>query len=57
MKIELSSQRREMVLFLSFNMAAVISRANEQLIGSGHLKLIFTTFLKLVSVLVCVEKL
>ena len=38
MKIELSSQRREMLLFLTTNMAAVTSRANQQfalvLIGS-----------------------
>ena len=30
MKIEFSSQRREMLLFLSANMAAVTSRANMQ---------------------------
>ena len=38
MKIEFSSQRREMLLFLTTNMAAVTSRANQQfalvLIGS-----------------------
>ena len=32
MKIEFSSQRREMLLFLTTNMAAVTSRANEQLV-------------------------
>ena len=32
MKIELSSQRREMLLFLTTNMAAVKSRANKQLV-------------------------
>ena len=32
MKIEFSSQRREMPLFLTTNMAAVTSRANEQYI-------------------------
>ena len=31
MKIEFSSQRREMLLFLTTNMAAVTSRANQQL--------------------------
>ena len=31
MKIELSSLRREMLLFLTINMAAVTSRANQQL--------------------------
>ena len=31
MKIEFSSQRREMLLFLTTNMAAVTSRANKQL--------------------------
>ena len=31
MKIEFSSQRREMLLFLTTNMAAVRSRANQQL--------------------------
>ena len=31
MKIEFSSQRREMLLFLTTNMAAVMSRANQQL--------------------------
>ena len=30
MKIEFSSQRREMLLFLTTNMAAVTSRANQQ---------------------------
>ena len=30
MKIEFSSQRRDMLLFLTTNMAAVTSRANEQ---------------------------
>ena len=30
MKIEFSSQRREMLLFLTTNMAAVTSRANHQ---------------------------
>ena len=30
MKIEFSSQRRETVLFLTTNMAAVTSRANQQ---------------------------
>ena len=30
MKIEFSSQRREMLLFLTNNMAAVASRANQQ---------------------------
>ena len=30
MKIEFSSQRREMLLFLITNMATVTSRANEQ---------------------------
>ena len=30
MKIQFSSQRREMLLFLSTNMAAVTSRANQQ---------------------------
>ena len=30
MKIEFSSQRREMHLFLTINMAAVTSRANQQ---------------------------
>ena len=33
MKIELSSQRREMLLFLTANMAAVTSRVNQQLTG------------------------
>ena len=31
MKIEFSSQRREMLFFLTTNMAAVTSRANNQL--------------------------
>ena len=31
MKIEVSSQKREMLLFLTTNMAAVMSRANQQL--------------------------
>ena len=31
MKIEFSSQRREMLLFLTTNMAAVTSRANQQI--------------------------
>ena len=31
MKIEFSSQRREMLLFLTINMAAMTSRANQQL--------------------------
>ena len=31
MKIEFSSQRREMLLFLTTNMAAVTLRANQQL--------------------------
>ena len=31
MKIEVSSQKREMLLFLTTNMAAVTSRANQQL--------------------------
>ena len=31
MKIEFSFQRREMLLFLTTNMAAVTSRANQQL--------------------------
>ena len=30
MKIEFSSQRREMLLFLTTNMAAMTSRANQQ---------------------------
>ena len=30
MKIEFNSQRREMLLFLTINMAAVTSRANQQ---------------------------
>ena len=30
MKIEFSSQRREVLLFLTTNMAAVTSRANQQ---------------------------
>ena len=30
MKIEFSSQRREMFLFLTIDMAAVISRVNQQ---------------------------
>ena len=30
MKMEFSSQRREMLLFLTTNMAAVTSRANQQ---------------------------
>ena len=30
MKIEFSSQRREILLFLTTNMAAVTSRANQQ---------------------------
>ena len=33
MKMEFSSQRREMLLFLTTNMAAVTSRANQQLIS------------------------
>ena len=32
MKIDFSSQRREMLLFLTANMAAVMSRANHQLV-------------------------
>ena len=32
MKIEFSSQRREMLLLLTTNMAAVTSRANQQLV-------------------------
>ena len=32
MKIEFSSQRRERLLFLTTNMAAVTSRANQQLV-------------------------
>ena len=32
MKIEFSSQRREMLLFLTANIAAVTSHANQQLI-------------------------
>ena len=35
MKIDFSSQRREMLLFLTTNMAAVTSRANEQLLRSS----------------------
>ena len=34
MKIEFSSQRREMLLFLTTNMAAVTSRANQQYLHS-----------------------
>ena len=34
MKIEFSSQRREMLLFLTTNMAAVTSRANQQYLAS-----------------------
>ena len=34
MKIEFSSQRREMLLFLTTNMAAMTSRANQQLYRS-----------------------
>ena len=37
MKMEFSSQRREMLLFLTTNMAAVTSRANQQLIGDHTL--------------------
>ena len=33
MKIEFSSQRREMLFFLTTNMAAVTSRVNQQLTG------------------------
>jgi len=33
MKKKFSSQRREMLLFLTINMAAVTSRANQQLRG------------------------
>ena len=36
MKIEFSSQRREMLLFLTDNMAAVTSRANQQLGSKGE---------------------
>ena len=36
MKIEFSSQRRGMLLFLSTNIAAMTSRANQQY-GSSHL--------------------
>ena len=35
MKIEFSSQRREMLLFLTTNMAAVTSRANQQFMLEG----------------------
>ena len=34
MKIEFSSQRRVMLLFLTTNMAAVTSRANQQLVSA-----------------------
>ena len=34
MKIEFSFQRREMLLFLTTNMAAVTSRANQQYVSS-----------------------
>ena len=36
MKIELSSQRREMLLFLTTNMAAMTSRANQQYANQSH---------------------
>ena len=36
MKIEFSSQRREILLFLTINMAAVTSRANELLGSKGE---------------------
>ena len=35
MKIEFSSQRREMLSFLSINMAALTTRANQQLLRSS----------------------
>ena len=35
MKIKFGSQRREMILFLTTNMAAVTSRANQQLNGTS----------------------
>ena len=38
MKIEFSSQRREMLLFLTTNMAAVTSRANQQYAHRSILK-------------------
>ena len=41
MKIEFSSQRREMLLFLTTNMAAVTSRANQQL--KAHVLPLFQT--------------
>ena len=37
MKIEFSSQRREMLLFLTTNMAAVTSPANQQLVQWSYL--------------------
>ena len=44
MKMEFSSQRREMLLFLTTNMAAVTSRANQQLIGDHTLLPIICIF-------------
>ena len=34
MKIEFSSQRRDMLLFFTSNMAAVTSRSNQQLLST-----------------------
>ena len=36
MKIEFSSQRREMLLFLTTNLAPVTSRANQQSVRINH---------------------
>ena len=43
MKIEFSSLRRETLLFLTTNMAAVTSRANQQLTLKMHLLLVKAT--------------
>ena len=42
MKIEFSSQRREMLLFLTTNMAAVTSRANQQYFEIVYMKQSYT---------------
>ena len=49
MEIELRSERRETLLFLSFNMAAVTSCANQQtsnMMRIGHFRVLKTLFFK-----------